>query len=388
MKKFNVVMMGLVMTGVLCSTAQAAIEWTGMGRMYHQRWSFGDGDDAANMHREKMDFYLNAEAPLSHNVMAQVRFIYYTDDLRDKVAPLRFNKANLTWNYGEGNFIKFGKFSVIDKNVGDHMRSYIDNRLGLAWRHTMDIGPGMVFLGASRFALGDTADAEMTDQTMYYTPQLGYEMMMGDFKIMVGGTYHMYTSLSRNDFTRYETVQRLEVNEEGDDADVVEDQELVGGYVNLGYNGRDEDDFNYDYAGIEFFARVSGMIGELGWHAKFAMFSNGEAPDSAADEDKSVTFMGFGLDWRKVSVMVEMNDMGTYAVNRAIAETDWCGYKPMDNTESTCNAMRLTASYKLSDNLMPSLEFIQSERNNEYMPEDERETEDFMMTRLSLNFMF
>ena len=370
MKKFNVMMMGMLALGVLSGSVQAAVEWTGMGRLYHQRWSFGDGDEAMNYHREKMDFYLNAAAPLSHNVKAQVRFIYYTDDLTDKVAPLRFNKANLTWDYSEHGFIKFGKFSVINKNVGDHMRSYIDNRLGMAWHHNMHLGPGKVFMGFSRFALGDTADGLETDQTTYYTPQLGYEMMMGDFKVMVGGTYHMLTSLNDRDFDQ--------------------------GYVLLGRNGEDRG----DYAGIEFFGHVSGKIGELGWHAKFAMFSNGEAPDTAADEDKNVTFMGFGLDWRKASVMVEMNDMGTYAVNRAIMETDWCGYYNVASTAtagtgalSTCNAMRLTASYKLSDNLMPSLEFIQSERNNDALSavdleESELENEKFMMTRLSLNFMF
>ena len=369
MKKFNVMIMGVVVFGVLCSTAQAAIEWSGMGRIYHQRWSFGDGNKSLDYQREKMDFYLNAEAPLSHNVMAQVRFIYYTDDFRDTVAPLRFNKANLTWNYGDGNFIKFGKFSVIDKNVGDHMRSYIDNRLGLAWRHTMNIGPGMVFLGASRFAMGQDYDGgriDTTDRTMYYTPQLGYEMMMGDFKVMVGGTYHILTSLNENDFN--------------------------AGYVALGR----ADEERGDYAGIEFFGHVAGKIGELGWQAKFAMFSNGEAPDSAADEDKTVTLMGFGLDWRRASVMVEFNEMGTYGINRAVMETDWCGYYAGTENAgelSTCNAMRLTASYKLSDNLMPSLEFIQSERNNDaidatMLKDKKLENEDFMMTRLSLNFMF
>ena len=95
---------------------------------------------------------------MSDSVSAQVRFRYYTSDYRDSVDAFHLNKANLTWNYGQGSFVKLGKMGVIDKNVGDHLRSYLDNRLGMAWRHQMDIGPGTVFLGGSRFVLGDKAD--------------------------------------------------------------------------------------------------------------------------------------------------------------------------------------------------------------------------------------
>ena len=366
--------MGIFAWGALSMGVQAAIEWSGSGRVYHQRWSFGDGETSTDRNREKLDFYINGASQLSDNVSAQVRFRYYTFDFQDKVDEFHLNKANLTWNYGEGSFFKIGKIGVVDKNVGEHIRAYYNNRLGMAWRHYMGIGPGNIFLGFSRFLLGDSAGQPLTDHTAYYTPQLGYEMRMGDYHVLLGGTYHLYSSLTPNDFNN--------------------------GYVVLGREGEERG----DYAGIEFFGKVMGRLGELGWHAKYAMFSNGEAPEGAMDEDKSVALMGFGLDYGRVALMVEMNNSGTYAVNRAIVNKDWCGYnaskvdeKRIDSPiigKSTCDATKLTATYKLSENLMPSLEFVQSERNNDGLSQrvlDDNESlkdEKFMMTRLSLNFMF
>ena len=360
MTKTYRILMAMFVLGLCSSVVQAAIDWTGSGRFYHQRWSFGEDGDAnfVKRQREKLDFYVNGAAEVSESVSVQVRFRYYTDDFKDSVDPFHLNKANLTWKYDdEGSFVMFGKMGVIDKNVGDHIRSYLDNRLGVAWRHQMMMGPGTVFVGASRFALGDRADKPDTDTTTYYTPQLGYEMEMGDYHLMLGGTYHLYTSL--------------------DDGDKP--------YVLLG-TGEEMS----DYAGMEIFAKIAGRLGELGWHLKFSMFNNGEAPDSAMDEDKSATLVGVGIDYSDVSLTLETNNSGTYAVNRKINDTDWFGVNAgFDGGHSTGEAIKVTASYKWSENMMPSLEIVQSERNNDGMSSaTEIENEQFMMTRLSLNFMF
>ena len=364
MKMYNGFLITIFVLGVFSSGVRAEIDWTGSGRIYHQHWSFGqDGDEKyVNRKREKLDFYVNGMAQVSDSVNAQVRFRYYTHDFEDSVDAFHLNKANLTWNYGEGSFVKFGKMGVIDKNVGDHIRSYLDNRLLMAWHHRMNMGPGTVFLGGSRIVLGDKAGKKFTDVTTYYTPQLGYEMAMGDYRMMLGGTYHLYTSLG--------------ASEDNDDR----------GYVLLGRSG----EAMGDYAGIEFFGKFSGNIGGMGWQLKLSMFSNGEAPESAKDEDKSATLMGVGVDYSDVSLMLEMNNSGTYAVNRAINDTDWFGINAgADGGHSTGEGMKVTASYKWSENMMPSLEFVQSERNNDGMSSEDRiENQKFMMTRLSLNFMF
>ena len=363
-KVYHRFLTAILVSGILCGTVGAAIDWTASGRIYHQRWSFGEGDNSVARNREKLDFFINGAAPLSDSVSAQIRFRYYTNDFRDKVDAFHLNKANLTWKYDdEGSFIMVGKMSVIDKNVGDHIRSYLDNRLGMAWRHQMKIGPGStVFLGASRFVLGDRANKSETDVSTYYTPQLGYEMSMGDYHLMLGGTYHLYTALDPSDFG--------------------------SGYVLLGRDGEERG----DYTGVEIFGKLAGMIGNMGWHLKFSMFNNGEAPENAMDEDKSATLMGVGMSYADASLTLEMNNSGTYAVNRAINDTDWFGINAdprADSGHSTGEAMKITASYKLSDTMMPSLEFVQSERNNDGMSSATRvEKQKFTMTRLSLNFMF
>ena len=364
MARCNKFLIAIFVFGVLSSTVQAAIDWTGSGRFYHQRWSFGqDGDeDYISRNREKLDFYVNGAARISDNLSAQVRFRYYTNDYKDSVDAFHLNKANVTWSYGEGSFVKFGKMGVIDKNVGDHLRSYLDNRLGMSWHHRMNIGPGTAFLGASRFVLGDRANKVTTDRTTYYTPQLGYEMKIDDYHLMVGGTYHHYTALGTD----------------GDNNDRA--------YVHLGPSG----EAMGDYTGIEIFGRLAGSLGALGWNVKFSMFNNGEAPESAMDEDKAATLMGVGLSYERVSLMLEMNNSGTYAVNRAISDTDWFGINAgADGGHSTGEATKLTVSYKYHDNMMPSFEFVQSERSNDGMGSEDRiEDQKFMMTRLSLNFIF
>ena len=364
MTRCNKFLVAIFVFGTLSSTARAAIDWTGSGRFYHQRWSFGqDGDkDHISRNREKLDFYVNGAAKISDRLSAQVRFRYYTNDYRDSVDAFHLNKANVTWSYGEGSFVKFGKMGVIDKNVGDHIRSYLDNRLGMSWHHRMNLGSGTLFVGASRFVLGDKADKTTTDRTTYYTPQLGYEMKMDDYHLMVGGTYHRYTALSAD----------------GDNNDRA--------YVHLG----PVREAMGDYTGVEVFGRVGGELGKLGWHIKFSMFNNGEAPESAMDEDKSATLMGAGLNYERVSVMLEMNNSGTYAVNRAVSDTDWFGINAGSSAgHSTGEATKLTVTYKCHENMMPSLEFVQAERNNEGMaPEKRIEKQKFMMTRLSFNFMF
>ena len=373
MKKLHVALASAFILGMFSTVVQAAIEWKGSGRVYHQRWSFGDGDNAVNRQREKVDLFLNGETELGHNFKAQIRFRHYSLDFQDRTDAFQLNRANVTWNYGEGNFLKFGLIGVEDINVGDHMRAYYNHRMGMAWHHQMELGPGSVFMGFSRFALGDKAAKKLTDHTMYYTPQLGYRMKMGDYHLLLGGTYHLYSSLTPNDFEN--------------------------GYVVLGRPramGADDEETGErgDYAGIEFFGKLSGTMGPLGWHAKFAMFSNGEAPDSAADEDKGVTLMGFGVDYGKMAVMVEMNNSGTYGVNRAVVNKDWCGNDVMGSGKSTCDSMKITASYKLSDNLMPKLEIVQATRNNDGLAQsvldgdESLKDQDFMMTRLALNFKF
>ena len=386
-KKHSLFLMGIFIWGILSTSLQAAIEWSGSGRVYHQRWSFGDGEDSVNRQREKVDLFLNGEVQMSNNVRAQIRFRHYTLDFQDKTDAFQLNRANLTWNYAEGGFFKIGLMGVEGKNVGEHMRAYYNHRMGMAWHHQMDLGPGSVFMGFSRIVLGDSAKGKITDSTTYYTPQLGYEMKMGDYHLLLGGTYHLYSSLDPYDF---ET-----------------------GYVVLGRKKANRG----DYAGLEFFGKLTGRIGELGWHAKYAMFSNGEAPENAMDavsatatddtsdtaakaaiatmdEDKMVTLMGFGLNYRKVHLMMEMNNSGTYGVNRAIVNKDWCGYDVGGSGKSSCDSMKFTVAYKLSDNLMPKLEFVQAERNNDglahsIVDEDTSlKDQNFTMTRLAVNFMF
>ena len=108
------------------------------------------------------------------------------------------------------------------------------------------------------------------------------------------------------------------------------------------------------------------------------------------DDDKTATLMGVGLNYERVSLMLEMNNSGTYAVNRAISHKDWFGINVgADGGHSTGEATRFTASYKWNDNMMPSLEFVTSERSNDGMGSEDRiDNQPFMMTRLSLNFMF
>ena len=362
-KGCNIFLMGIFVCSMISTGVQAAVEWSGSGRVFHQRWSFGEGDNSTDRQREKVDFFLNGEAQVSESIRAQIRFRHYTLDFQDKVDAFQLNRANMTWNYSESGFFKMGLMGVEDINIGDHMRAYYNHRMGMTWRHKMEIGPGMIFMGFSRFALGDKAGKKMTDQTMYYTPQLGYEMKMGDYHLLLGGTYHLYSSLDPVDFE--------------------------SGYVVLGRTKEDRG----DYAGLEFFGKLMGRMGDFGWHAKFAMFSNGEAPEAAKDEDKKVTLMGFGVDYGKASVMMEMNNHGTYGVNRAVVNKDWCGFDVKGTGKSTCDSMKISASYKLNKNFMPKLEFVQSTRNNDgvdLMDETKKHLKDqkYSMMRLALNFKF
>ena len=383
-RKCNLVLKAIFVLGGFSTGVQAAdIDWSGSGRVYHQRWSFGDGETSVDRQREKVDFFLNGETQLSHGVKAQIRFRHYSLDFQDKVDAFQLNRANITWHYGEGNFLKIGLMGVEDVTIGDHMRAYYNHRMGMAWRHHMNLGPGSLFMGFSRIALGDAAKGSITDQTTYYTPQAGYKMTMGDYHLLVGGTYHLYSSLNPYDFKK--------------------------GYVVLGR----KDENRGDYAGLEFFGKLAGKSGPLGWHVKYAMFSNGEAPENAVDsmpktdeseavsaiatkdEDKMVTLMGFGLDYGKVSLMMEMSNSGTYGVNRAVVNKDWCGNNVgASGGKSTCDSMKFSLTYKLSDNLMPKLEFVQAERNNDGLAQSvidgnaSLKDEKFMMTRLAINFKF
>ena len=55
---FNRFFVTIFTLGIFSAAVQAAIDWTGSGRIYHQRWSFGEdgSDNYVNRNREKLIF--------------------------------------------------------------------------------------------------------------------------------------------------------------------------------------------------------------------------------------------------------------------------------------------------------------------------------------------
>ena len=349
---FRKTLMVMVLLGTTMSVALATgdIDWSGYGRLFYQDWSFADSTNKIERTREKIDFRLMGSKALGDNIMANFRLKHDSHDFYDRDPSFKFDRVYLQWNYGEkGNFVSVGKLGKMYRFVGNHLRRTSIGLFGATWMHNMPFGEWNVFLGASYFRLDDKSDDE--DDANYMLPQIGIEMD-GPIKIMVGTTYHLYGDKDEENATT------------GDDTV----DKMAG---NLG-----------DTAGLEFFGKVSGMMGDIGWKLMASHYTNGDAPDTA--EEDTATLYGVGLSWMDFSLSWEMQSTGDYSVNTALIDDDWCGLPPEpDHTggNMTCEGMKIKLKYKMSDNIMPSLTLIQSEWN------DEAETK-FNMMRFSLNFKF
>ena len=346
---FRKTLVGMVLLGPAMSVALAmgGIDWSGFGRVYYQDWNFENKNGDVERTREKIDFRLMGSKALGDNITANFRFKHYSHDFHDRELPFGLDRAYLQWNYGEkGNFVSVGKLGKMYKFVGDHLRGMPIGLFGATWMHNMPFGDWNVFLGASYFRLDDAHDDE--DDADYMMPQIGIEMD-GPIRVMVGATYHLYGDTDEDNETTGDTVDQMAGN--------------------LG-----------DTAGLEFFGRVSGMMGDIGWRLMASHYTNGDAPDTA--EEDTATLYGVGLSWMDFAVSWEMQTTGDHSVNTALTDDDWCGLIPAyEGANMTCEGMRIMLKYKMNDNVMPSFTMIQSEWN------DDNETE-FNMMRVALNFMF
>ena len=343
--------------------ATGGIDWSGFGRVYHKSWNFesfvASGDEIERT-REKMDLYLMGSKALGDNLVANFRFLHENHDFYDEMNPFGLDRAYLQWNYGgKGNFISVGKVGKMYKFVGDHLRGESIGLFGVTWLHNMPLGEWNVFWGASYFRLDDDSDDE--DDADYILPQFGIEMD-GPIKVMAGISYHLYGDTDEENATNGDTVDKMA----GD----------------LG-----------DTAGLEFFGQISGMMGDIGWELMASHYTNEDAPEGKED---TATYYGVGLSWMDFSLSWAMQSTAWNSVNTSIIDEDWCGMAPKSvlmepnfyNEESLyqstpCKGMSVTLQYKLSDHIMPSFTW----RESEWDWREEIETT-FSMIRFSLDFVF